>query len=807
MSLLLLFRTTGTPPLTDPTLDSVDSGFGVDGNAVGSIVVGSSSNRLVVVSISTQGIADQPKSHLAISNLTVGGVALTRADYSEHPVANLRSEIWYGIAPATGTLDIIITATGPVFVGFVASSWYNINQSSQPHTIGKSTGNSDNPLAQLTTLSDDTLIVDALSSEGARSAVGANQTSLGIEQGSPSWNVAASYKVLGTAGASQIANTIDPSGYWSELAVAFNQTDTTIVPPSVVTNDATSLTNTSATGNGSMSATGGSTVTRRGFQINTVPFPDREFYEDGSFSTGAFTDTLDGLYPNTTYYYRAFATNAAGTGFGTWRSFTTPAATYSILIDGVDRTNDVVNESINIEDVVNDEQNTLSLELFDLNSVGVPENGQEIIVTLNDGTILFGGYITNIALGGIIQKGTVSIAIQAVDYVWLLDRNLVHRTYEDMTDKEIIEDIVTRYCAGSGITTTNVIEGATITQISFNYIQPSQAIRKLADLTGKNWFIDYEKDIHFFPLTTNAAPFNITSSSNQHFNLEITKDSTQVKNRVYVRGGTKLSDFTTFIEVGDGEKRQFVLPDKPHDVTVEVDRGAGYVEETLGIKNIDTSGYDWYLNFQEKYIEQDSGEAVLGGTDKLKLTYKYDIPILVALENQASIIEHGVREFAIFDRTITTTDSARDRATAELTDYAANLIEGSFETYETGFVSGQYININRSDFGVNADYIVQSVSAAAFGAGNYRYTIKIASAKTMGIIRFLIELLEANRNLIELDDNEVVDELLNLTDEMLTDSMIDSLTIDSAGPYATWCGDSLEDSPSTRARWNLFQWG
>jgi len=83
----------------------------------------------------------------------------------------------------------------------------------------------------------------------------------------------------------------------------------------------------------------------------------------------------------------------------------------------------------------------------------------------------------------------------------------------------------------------------------------------------------------------------------------------------------------------------------------------------------------------------------------------------------------------------------------------------------------------------------------------------MASAKTVGIIKFLIELLEANRNIIILDDNEVVDELLNVADGLLSDSLLDSLLIDSAGPYATWCTDSLETSPDTRARWNLFQWG
>ena len=474
---------------------------------------------------------------------------------------------------------------------------------------------------------------------------------------------------------------------------------------------------------------------------------------------------------------------------------------YSITINGVDRTGDIVNTSPYIQDVLNDQQNTCDLQLIDRSGNGIPANDEEIIITLENGTILFGGYIVKVDL----QKreyGEVVAVLTCVDYSRLLDRNLVHDSYEDMTDKEIIEAIIATYCPGYGITTTNVIEGVTISQITFNYLQPSQCFRKIAELTGRNWYIDYSKDIHYFPLSTNVAPFNITDATNCE-NLKISKDATQLKNRVYVRGGTELSDTTTFSAKGDGVMRQFILPDKPHDVTVTVNG----VSKTVGIKNVNLSGYDWYLNFQEKYIEQDTGGSLLATTDTLIVTYKYDVPILVAVEDTASILESGVHEFAIFEKSIETTAAARARANAELTDYANNIIEGSFETYETGFRSGQYIHITRTDYDVDADYIVQRVTARSEGAGNYKYSIELASSKTMGIIKFLIELLEANKNLIELDPNEVIDELYLVTDSLLSDSLTDSLTIDSSGPYFTWCSDSLASSPITRARWDLFSWG
>lgn len=470
---------------------------------------------------------------------------------------------------------------------------------------------------------------------------------------------------------------------------------------------------------------------------------------------------------------------------------------YSIVIAGVDRTTDIISNTLIIEDVVNDQVNTCSFALEDLSGNGIPSTDDEIIITLDTSEILFGGILTTVSTS---KNGTITAQINCVDYTAVFDRNLVHKSYENMTDKEIIEDIVATYCAGFGITTTNVIEAYTVDQISFNYIQPSQVLRKLAELTGNSWYIDYEKDIHFFPLTTNAAPFDITDNSVDHDRLTITKDATQLKNRIYVRGGTQLSDSTTYEEKGDGVKTTFILPDKPHTVTVEVNG----TPKTLGIKNIDTSGFDWYLNFQEKYLQQDSGGAVLTSSDTLSVMYQYDIPILVAQEDSASIAANGVKEFPIFDKTISTKDAARQRAIAELTDYANDMVSGGFHTFETGFRSGQYININRTDHGVNDDYLIQKVRYTSLGGGKFMYDISIASSKTMGIIRFLIQLLENNRKLIELDDDEVIDELFTLSDSLLSDSLTEALTIDSAGPYRTWAAPV--DSSPTRLKWDLGQW-
>lgn len=94
--------------------------------------------------------------------------------------------------------------------------------------------------------------------------------------------------------------------------------------PTVVTATATAVTATSAVSGGNVTADGGYTVIQRGVCYSTTPSPTTAspHTTDGS-GTGSFVSNLTNLTPNTTYHYRAYATNATGTVYGEERSFVT----------------------------------------------------------------------------------------------------------------------------------------------------------------------------------------------------------------------------------------------------------------------------------------------------------------------------------------------------------------------------------------------------------------------------------------------------------------------------------------------------
>jgi len=94
--------------------------------------------------------------------------------------------------------------------------------------------------------------------------------------------------------------------------------------PIVTTVNITIITQTTASGGGTISSDGGSEITSKGicWSTNHNPSEADSKTADGT-GTSSFKSSLTGLTSNTTYYVRAYATNCDGTGYGDELSFTT----------------------------------------------------------------------------------------------------------------------------------------------------------------------------------------------------------------------------------------------------------------------------------------------------------------------------------------------------------------------------------------------------------------------------------------------------------------------------------------------------
>jgi hypothetical protein len=99
---------------------------------------------------------------------------------------------------------------------------------------------------------------------------------------------------------------------------------TIAVAPSLTTTAASSITKYAASAGGTITSNGGSVITASGICWSTTATPTISDSKttDGTTS-GVFTSAITGLTAGTTYYVRAYAINAIGTGYAIAQSFTT----------------------------------------------------------------------------------------------------------------------------------------------------------------------------------------------------------------------------------------------------------------------------------------------------------------------------------------------------------------------------------------------------------------------------------------------------------------------------------------------------
>ena len=298
--------------------------------------------------------------------------------------------------------------------------------------------------------------------------------------------------------------------------------------------------------------------------------------------------------------------------------------------------------------------------------------------------------------------------------------------------------------------------------LPFNYIPAFQALQDLCKYTGKYWYIDESKGFHYFSAGFEVAPFEITDTNGNMLknSLIIEEDGTQIKNKVYVRGGMFLSS-TRYekVQLGDGNLRTFQVDYTGTDLRVFVDTGSGYVQKTVGLDNIDTDDgtYDWFWNNSEKIIKQASAGTTLTSSDKIKIDLYPYLPVIVQIPDYTSIAEYGVHEMLIIDKNIKTKEGARERAVAELEAYKNTLKNAQLSTLTDGLKAGQLLKINSSNRNINKYFVIWSLTIQAYGYDKLLYKVVLIDKNKLTLVNTLIQLLLEKTKTIEVDSNESLD--------------------------------------------------
>jgi len=382
-------------------------------------------------------------------------------------------------------------------------------------------------------------------------------------------------------------------------------------------------------------------------------------------------------------------------------------------------------------------------------------------VTDDGGNVLFEGRITRITKK--VEGSNILVyEIECMDYTIDLDRQLVAESYSDMTVEDIITDIITDNT--TGFTTNNVNCSLPVDFISFNYEEVSKCIQRLAELVNYEWYVDHNRDIHFFARGDEVAPFNLddTGANYIYRSLELEENYDSIKNAIVVRGATYTgtSIVTRYTRITEGEETA-----DTHEKFAELPQvRVNGVEQTVGLDHVnDPELFDCLWNYGQKLIRwrEDNKPGLL---DDIEIKGKPEIPIILSLEDSDSIAKYGRREFLITDRTINSKEAANDRAQAELQAYKDELEEGSFETYQGGLRAGQQINVSSATRGENTDFIIKQVRTRMRTQGKFIHFVKLVTQRTLGIIEFLQNQLREGRRTIEQPSDELIARLVDKTE-------------------------------------------
>ena len=476
----------------------------------------------------------------------------------------------------------------------------------------------------------------------------------------------------------------------------------------------------------------------------------------------------------------------------------------TLSIAGTDRTRLVVPESLRVSNVLTRRADTAVFEIRKFGSrTFAPEVGQEVII-LNGATRAFAGRIVTVD-EQYEKLDVVGFRVSCQDYTRDLDHKLVVASFENQTVDAIVAAIAASYLPGT-ITLTNVDCPVTIKYIAFNYEYPTECFRQLAEAVNYDWYIDYDRDIHFFSKLSAVAPFELSDTGGKYVydSLKIRKDITPVRNTVYVRGGEYQGDPFTVETLADGSQRVFGTEYRFNNIHVSVTGQA----KSVGIDAIDNeTDFDCLYNFQEKLIRFRSDKKPTADSS-VKISGRPWLPVLVKVRDSNSIDTfsaaegNGVYEYKIIDRSIKTKEGARQRALGELLAYSATLSEGEFETHEDGLVAGQRLRVQSTLRGLDEYYIVNKVETSVLVNNSsdttLLYRISLMTTRTFDHIDLLQKLLNSKDKEISIAEDEVLDEIESVDDQI---SVTDSVTFTTETRPYQWGPGGVP-----QLYWNLGDW-
>ena len=150
----------------------------------------------------------------------------------------------------------------------------------------------------------------------------------------------------------------------------------------------------------------------------------------------------------------------------------------TVKIGGVDKTEYVDARTLSIRDELTSKVNSASFD-FIYNDISVaPVPGEEVLIE-EGANKLFSGRILS-KEESFLPPNLLKYPVECIDHTRDLDKKLVFESYQNQKAGDIYKHIIDNYTTGFAY--INVSDGPIISDISFNYIQISDALTKIAEI-------------------------------------------------------------------------------------------------------------------------------------------------------------------------------------------------------------------------------------------------------------------------------------------------------------------------------------
>ena len=437
-----------------------------------------------------------------------------------------------------------------------------------------------------------------------------------------------------------------------------------------------------------------------------------------------------------------------------------------------------------------------SFGLADASALSIQEWDEVIITNDAETERYFAGYL--MGLESAPANTEIHYICDCLDYTAILEKAIINEEWEDTADNTILGNIKTN--AEPALTAfdfaTNVTNLGTVAFLRLARRTVRDALEELADRVGAEWYIDYNKNLHWFSVEAADAAYSISDDPDLSADypcgeLRRLVDGHEVINRVTIVGGDYLSGDVTHEYAGDNQQVRFTLPyfyREPTTGTILIDKNTGsdvspsWSAQTVGIKYIDDAASpakNVLFAFQERFVEFATAPSNLARA--WRITARYQIPLRTRVRSDDSYDRYGQwLEGVIVDSDIKDKTEAQTRGKYYLAANALAKTVFSCKVYEPGLRAGEIIRLVNDNLGVDDSYFIRSLTRRFPGGGHIIDELELGDY-IADLFVLMAQLARKAEGRATWRDDEILDELLQYA-ELLSLSEATSVTATST-PY------------------------